>query len=350
MKPYLAKNKRGIWEIRWTENRRSHRKSTRTSDAAQAQVALDRFIAGAPAATTPPNPLVAHILNAYLNDHLLPHTVDGAKRGPSMHCWLMQHFGVLRVNDLTQAQVTAYTAKRQRGEIGTCEAKIGTVRRELSHLSAAMAFAVEQRRLSAAEVPVIRKPSVPNTKISWLTEAQVEALLRALEVDCAGGRMSRTYRFAVLALATGARRRAIETLLWRQVEWDTGLVRYDLQSEVQTRKRKVAVPIADWLKPYLERMLDERRGGWVLDSTKSIAAEWEWAMQRVCLHTGDPVYLTLTRHALRHTCATLMLRAGASLWQVAGVLGDNPQTIAARYGHHAADHLKQATDSWRKVG
>ena len=49
-----------------------------------------------------------------------------------------------------------------------------------------------------------------------------------------------------------------------------------------------------------------------------------------------------TPHVMRHTAATLMLRAGVSLWDTAGVLGDTVATVEKYYGHHAAAHLSSA--------
>lgn len=348
--PRLVRNPHGMYEIRWSEQGRSRRRSTKTNDHATALRTLAQFCDTAATPTVQANPLVGDVLDAYLTEHVLPHTMDGARRGPSLHRWLTAHFGKCKARDVDAPLVTAYVRKRRSGRLGTQAAKDSTIRRELAHLQSAFRHAVRSKRMGETDVPHIPKPSVGAGKVSWLSETQVDALLTALEQDCRGVAMSRTYRFVVLALATGARRGAIEALTWDEVERDTGLVRYDLQVDTQTRKRRVPVPIADWLVPYLDRMAEEADGPWVLGHDGPIRAEWDWTMKRVAAITGDRVYLTLTRHALRHTCATLMLRAGATLWQVAGVLGDNPQTIAARYGHHRADHLKQATDMWRKVG
>ena len=50
----------------------------------------------------------------------------------------------------------------------------------------------------------------------------------------------------------------------------------------------------------------------------------------------------VTAHVLRHTCATWLLQACVSVYDVAGVLGCSEEVIRRTYGHHAQDHLRQA--------
>lgn len=50
----------------------------------------------------------------------------------------------------------------------------------------------------------------------------------------------------------------------------------------------------------------------------------------------------VTPHVLRHTCATMLLQRGVSVYDVAGVLGASEEIIRRTYGHHADDHLRHA--------
>lgn len=341
--PRLALNRRQLWEIRWSENGRSKRKSTGTADKTEAQHALSSFLRQSPVRQVDS---VQDCLDLYREGHWLRSVAD-PKRKESIHRWLSQALGTFSIEQLPR-EVAGYIQKRRSGVVGAGKAKDSTIRLELGHLSAALQYAVKHKQLSAERVPRIELTAGAKPKDTWLSEAQVDSLLGALERDCDGGRMSRTFRFVVLALASGARKAAIEQLTWAQVERHTGLLRFDRQVIVATNKRKVAVPIADWLVPYLDRMVQEATTELVLDTDACIRSEYEWAMRRVAKLTGDASFIGLTRHALRHTCATLMLRAGTSLWDVAGVLGDTVATVEATYGHHAADALKTATNSWRR--
>ena len=50
----------------------------------------------------------------------------------------------------------------------------------------------------------------------------------------------------------------------------------------------------------------------------------------------------VTPHILRHTCATMLLQLGVSVYDVAGVIGTTEDVVRRTYGHHAHDHLRQA--------
>ena len=345
--PRLAQTERGTWEIRWTENGRSLRKSTRCYDRAEAEKVLARWLLARQDNTpVPRNVTVQHCLDAYWEGHVIPRAVD-RKRLVSVHRWLSTGLGSLAVRDLGDQHTHQYRARRREGSIGTCPAQDSTIRRELGHLTSALRYAADRRLAARDDIPRIARPAESSGREKWLRKEQVDALLAALADEDAGTRMSRTHRLVVLGLATGARKGAIEALRWEHVEADTGLIRYDQQVRQQTRKRRVAVPVADWLAPHLERMRAERETDYVLDHPGNIRSEWTWCMLRMAKATGDSSLSEITPHVLRHTCATLSLRAGATLWQVAGLLGDTPETVAKTYGHHCADHLRDAANLWR---
>ncbi len=84
----------------------------------------------------------------------------------------------------------------------------------------------------------------------------------------------------------------------------------------------------------------------MLDHDGAIWHPFEHVMALLARETGDETYRQLTRHALRHTSATLALRNGATVWQVAGLLGDTPSSVMTTYGHHAPDDTRGAAQCW----
>lgn len=250
---------------------------------------------------------------------------------------LSEHLGLRHVASLRDRDFMRYARTR-----GVSDS---TLRRELGVLRAAIRYCHKQRLLSLADIPHIDMPPESPPRERWLTETQVRVLLDTLEDMHRGERMSRGYRFIVLALATAARRSAIEQLTWDLVDLDTGTIRYDRLPLPSTKKRRVCAPVPDWARPLLERMRSERVGPYILDRPESIRTTFETLMRGVAELTGDNAYLEINRHALRHTYATLALRAGVQLWQVAGLLGDTVETTAATYGHHAQDNLRAAVNS-----
>lgn len=249
---------------------------------------------------------------------------------------LTEHLGLRHATTLRDRDFIRYSEAR-----GVSDS---TIRRELGVLRAALHYCARQRLIPTAEIPYIDMPPESPPREQWLTETQRRVLLDTLEDLHRGERMSRAYRFIVLALATAARRNAIERLTWDLIDLDQWVVRYDRLPLQQTKKRRVCAPIPDWAHPLIERMKQERVNTYVLDNPGSIRSTFETTMRLVSDLTGDPVYTETNRHALRHTYATLALRAGVPIWQVAGLLGDTVETTAATYGHHAQDNLRAAAN------
>lgn len=339
--PKLAQNSRGKWEIRWSENGRSMRKSTRTADETQAQQVFlqwQKSLSGEEAVRT-----VVEALRAY--ERHIKDRAGPAATVVSMVPVVNRLTGstpllALAVSDLRQQDVDRYTAHRRRAGV-----KDSTVRKELGMLRAALNYC-HKAQLLTCDVPYFELPKAQKPKEHWLTREQVDTLLAWFtrkDPDC----QLRSHRFVVLALATGARKRALERLTWQQVDTVGGLVRFDLQESQYGRKRKVAVPIADWLQPYLRSMVQGAMGDYVLDDDSDIRNAFDWAMKKAARETGEQAFASLTRHALRHTFATLSLQAGCSVWAVASMLGNTPEMVAKVYGHHCPDYLREVANSWK---
>src|SRR3546814_1493782 len=152
------------------------------------------------------------------------------------------------VPEITIDQGRDYADKRRAGKIGWVDedgkrrgyrkADDGTIRRELGGiLVPAISHAVKSKRLKEADVPHIEMPPEPEARDRWLTDAERERLLSAamtVYVTSKGGprggtpswqrakHLPRIYRFIALALDTAARKEAIETLTWFQVDLERG--------------------------------------------------------------------------------------------------------------------------------
>ncbi|WP_349372070.1 tyrosine-type recombinase/integrase [Salinarimonas sp.] len=56
----------------------------------------------------------------------------------------------------------------------------------------------------------------------------------------------------------------------------------------------------------------------------------------------------VTPHALRHTAATWLRRAGVPLWDAAGYLGMSVEVLERVYGQHSPDHQAAAVEGIAK--
>lgn len=355
--PRLEYNgKRGVYEIRWTEQRdgqsRSRRLSTGTGTLQEAQGAFAAFLNEWSQDAGEATPTVEKVLNDYLEEHVDRKVADKTRAHDSAR-FIIQGFGDKLVSELDQATIDRYVRARKSGTIRgrrRAATQDGTLRRELTTLISAMNHAVRKRRLRSEEVPHLELPEGSPPREFWLTEDEADRLLQiAAEESEAAGRLTRVHRYLLLGLGTAARMNAILGLTWDRVDLGRRLVRYDIDNSGQrtgsaTKKRRVPVPIADWLLPYLEQAYQEREGDYVLDHPGNIRREWDRFIERAVEQTGNTRYRQLNRHGLRHTAATHMARAGVDLWQLAGVLGDTLATVQRNYLHHCPDHLRSAVN------
>lgn len=352
--PKLKPNDKGIYEIRWSDNGRSQRLSTRTKNLAEAQQALAGFLTEAERPENQPDLTVSDLLTAYLDEHVASHCTD-TTRQTTICQWLRFGLGNLPADALTDRALRDYQDKRRRGVIGTRGTKgrrgrsgVGdaTLRRELTTLIAAYNHGLRTRRLTAAQIPYIALPADSAPRDFFLTQSEANVLLKtARNQSDSDGRLTRADRYLHIALATAARKTSILELTWDLVDFDAGLIHYDQLPGARTKKRRVPVPIADWLLPTLERAYAEKTNAYVLDNNRDIRRGIEWLCKRVVDETGNERYFNVTPHSLRHTAATHMAQAGIGLFFIAGVLGDTVATVTRVYAKHSPDYLREAVNA-----
>lgn len=361
--PQLRANKYGVYEIRWTEGGRSHRVSTRTQSLQEARAIYAGWLTEyeTDREKGPADPTVQQIMERYRDGHVRAGKVADLGRSENLIANIIKGLGHLRVSEITDNAVRVYGQKRLDGAIlggakreGARARSPGTVRLELGRLVAALNWA--RKRGQIERVPHVELPEASPPRDRWLTEEEVRVWLDQAERETArAGRMTRMHRWLVLALGTGSRTRAIETLVWSQIDLQRNVIRFDVGVQRRTKKRRVGVPIAGWLRPWIERMQRERVNEYVLDDPGEIKTSFNSFRKRLIRQTGRTEFADVTRHVMRHTAGTRMASAGVPLWEIAGILGDSMQTVLAHYAHHAPEHLRRGVEAldpggsdWRK--
>ncbi|MDW9525432.1 tyrosine-type recombinase/integrase [Sinorhizobium meliloti] len=253
----------------------------------------------------------------------------------------------------------AYVAARTAGRIGKRPVKVGTARRELETLSAALNFAHKEKKL-VFPVPVTLPAKAP-ARERWLSRSEAARLIAgalgivpvAFDVETREpvkwGRMFKPVyhvaRFILIGLYSGTRHEAILALRWG-VNSSGGW--FDLthdvmyrrgQGQAETNKRRPPVPIPENLVPHVRRWRLLTVNGPVEYGGRLILKERRgFARARELAGLGADV----TPHILRHTCATWMLQRGIPIWEVAGFLGTSEKIVRDTYGHHSPHHLASA--------
>lgn len=333
-KLHLELNAFGSYEIRWSELRdgvwRSMRKSTKTADPEEAELALARLLLSRKDAQ--PGTKVGNIFDAYLEHHCRPRQLEATSR-PLLRA-LRLVFGDMDPLAITQDDIDAYVKARCAGKHGPATFRSGNPRppvklqpqsagREVAMMQAALNWG--SRRLMVFGKPTFQfeRPAQAPHRDLWLTEAQ-EKDVRATLHDA-----SRSVQvFTLMGITYRVRRGAMLDLRFipEEVSFISNSIDFNVPGKRSTRKRRPVVPMTPEVRADLEALFAERgHGAFVLDRLthrdfaehmRAIGFEW------------------VTPHVLKHTAITLMLRGGARPEDVAAATETTVDTILKVYRHH----------------
>jgi len=149
--------------------------------------------------------------------------------------------------------------------------------------------------------------------------------------------------FVRVALATGARRREIELLEWRDVDLKGGSILLRETKNGDDRRVPLLGDVRALLaeRAKVRRLDDPRvfpgaapgRPVWVLDNA--------WNRAKEAAQVED-----LRIHDLRHSCGSYLAKAGASAFQIAAILGHRSGPgLTARYVHLVAEDSRALMES-----
>src|SRR5262249_46444066 len=126
-----------------------------------------------------------------------------------------------------------------------------------------------------------------------------------------------------------------------QCDLDSGVIKLNPHGRVQTKKRRPAIPMANWLRPFVEGAEDHIvsfRGKPVQKINKAFRTVREGA------GFGPDV----VPYTIRHSIATELMRRDVPEWEIAALLGHvAPIKTTGRYLHAKPSHLaalRQALD------
>lgn len=227
----------------------------------------------------------------------------------------------------------------------SCVCQPLVIRRELGALVACFNWCADPKRklIPADSVPHIELPDHGEPADRWLTTHEVRKLfdaasnMRRTEKQ----RLSRCERFLWLALETAARKEAICQLTWDRVDFETGVIHYDVPGRRRTKKRRSSVPMSKALRLAMDRMREERQPG-DGDLVVFNDADPRKMVMRAAKLAG---VAGVTPHVLRHTAATHMARRGVPLWKIAKILGNSLAMVERVYAKHCPDDLREAVDT-----
>jgi integrase len=288
---------------------------------------------------------LADAIKRYYRD-VLPRKSSGTASEYRRHLdWWSDEIGAYALADVTPAVIVECRDKLAAGTYRHHRAKTeqqrgpATVNRYLAALSHALTIA--EREWGWIEDNPCRKVSKlkePRGRVRYLSDDERRRLLEACKVLDAD-----LYDAVVLALSTGTRRMEALSIRWRDVDLKNGFVTLDETKNGERRTVALAGPALELLKQRSKvRRLDT---DYVFPSPidpkspdeprKPITLRQSWPKALEAAGITDFRF-----HDLRHSTASYLAMNGASLAEIAEVLGHKTLAMVKRYAHISPQHIR----------
>lgn len=297
-------------------------------------------------------------------DEVLPQKPKNAKNTKAQLLWWKEQIGIKLLSDVTPATVNdqktrlftepiLFTRKEIQVDGSTREIVTerkrspATVNRYLAAMSQVFTevcgpwawMAREKNPMSA-----VKKEKESEGRVRFLNDDERTALLKA----CKDSSNTYLYPIVALAISTGARFSEIMRLTWDNVSFDQRRIILKDTKNGSTR----AVPLAGLAFDEMKALAKVKRidSKLIFASRKlrgekpiSFRTAWETALKKAGVQNFH-------FHDLRHTAASYLAMNGASLAEIAEVLGHKTLQMVKRYAHLSEQHVLNVVERMnRKV-
>ncbi|MGB2078427.1 MAG: site-specific tyrosine recombinase XerD [Vibrio sp.] len=249
----------------------------------------------------------------------------------------------LKANQLTLEQVSMGDLQNYQAWLTDQDFKQTTRARMLSAMRRLFQYLYREKKRSDDPSALLIAPKLPKRLPKDLTEAQIEALLEAPEVN--DPLELRDKAMLELLYATGLRVTELVSLTMENLSLRQGVVRVTGKGGKE-RLVPIGESAIDWIEAFLEQgrpqLLGEKSSDVVFPSKRArqMTRQTFWhRIKHYAVLAGIDVD-ALSPHVLRHAFATHLLNHGADLRVVQLLLGHSDLSTTQIYTHVATERLK----------
>ena len=264
-----------------------------------------------------------------------------SERKSQLQFWKDQ-LGDLTLAELTPAKIVEARETLKQTPVGKEVKKPrspASVNRHQAALSAVLNIAArEWMWLEDSPTRKVSRLQEPRGRVRFLSDDERKALLDA----CQESSESLLYPIVVVALSTGARRGELLNLRWKDVDFERGFIRLE---ETKNRERR-AVPLTSHAMEIIRelaavRRIDDDRVFPFRSGVEGLRVPWERALKTAKV-------TNFRFHDLRHTAASYLAMNGATLAEIAEVLGHKTLQMVKRYAHLTEQHTSRVVERMNK--
>jgi len=208
-----------------------------------------------------------------------------------------------------------------------------TVNRYIAALSHALSFAVKDRRvLERNPVSDIRRKKESRGRTRFLSDEERSALLHACRRSAWPGLRT----LGLLAITTGARKGELTGLKWADIDLKKGRALVHETKNDEPRTLPLAGQALEALRQL--KLKDSARSEYVFPHPSGFPGPYEHFDMHWYAALEEASITDFHFHDLRHTTASMLAAQGASLLEIADVLGHKTLAMVKRYSHLVVDH------------
>ena len=206
-----------------------------------------------------------------------------------------------------------------------------TVNRYKAAISVVFSYACREYDLPDNPVRHIRPLPENNARTRYLSDNERERLFAAVRQS----NWNKLYLITLLAITTGARKGELTSLKWSDIDFDRKIAYI---STTKNGEPKV-LPLTGSVASELQRF-NKYDDSLVFDS--EVKSGQAYCFRKPWIKALKEAEIAdFTFHLLRHTCAYYLAMNGASLLEIADVLGHKQIQMTKRYSHLCVDHKQK---------
>ncbi|WP_027160287.1 tyrosine-type recombinase/integrase [Methylobacter luteus] len=282
---------------------------------------------------------LAELVDRYINE-VLPSKSKRPRVQKQQLGWWKDKIGAYVLADITPALIAQ--CRDELGEGITLRGKPrgnSTKVRYMAVLSSAFSHAVKEWQwLESNPMKSVSKPPEPKGRVRFLDDEERDKLLQA----CKQSKNKHLYICVTLALSTGMRQAELMNLKWSDVNLKD---RYIILHETKNGDRR-RVPLAGHALELLLNHAKVRRldtqllfpGKKNKDQPINLRPSFQKALKAAGINN-------FRWHDLRHCTASYLAMNGASLAEIAEILGHRTLNMVRRYAHLSDGHVSSVIES-----
>ena len=249
--------------------------------------------------------------------------------------WWQENLGAYSLSDITPALIAQYREKLSQGITAFRKKRsAATVNRYLAILSHVFTIAMKEWGwVNENPLRKVTKMKEPRGRVRFLSDPEREALL----AECKNSENPWLYTIVVLALSTGARKMEILGLNWQDIDLARGVIILPQTKNGERRRLPLAGHALELMKEHSKvRQLNTNLvfPGKNLINPIDIRTPWENALKRAGIND-------MKFHDTRHCTASYLAMNGASLAEIAEILGHKTLQMVKRYAHLSDAHTSK---------